>query len=298
MQTYWVVTIRSEHSSDELTQELFDVLGDDRFYGSMQYQKLDDQKLDEAQAGDHFFRAGLVEYSFANKSDAQDFLQKLSQVDPHACLESREQQDWNAKWRESFEVLRIGDRFEVLASWKAEQASSERLSIMLEPGMAFGTGEHATTRLCMELIEKYGEKHHHSKGRALDFGSGSGILSIALAKLGFQVDAVEIDPVALEVAQQVIHTNRVAAAVMTSQNLVSVRPRYQLIVANILMNTLEQFVEDLVSRLDESGILILSGLLSNQSGQMRELYLSKLPEGYQAEEHVSESWVALVFWKV
>jgi ribosomal protein L11 methyltransferase len=116
-------------------------------------------------------------------------------------------QDWMQKWKEGFEAVNVGERFIVSPSWKLPGDGHGRIVIQIDPGRAFGTGTHETTRLCLEAIERYWKG-----GGLLDVGTGTGILAIAAAKLEpkSRVLAIDVDPQAVEVARENVAINDVA----------------------------------------------------------------------------------------
>lgn len=170
------------------------------------------------------------------------------------------QEDWLHKWKEGFEATNVGDRLIVSPSWKVPRDSNDRLVIQIDPGMAFGTGTHETTRLCLEAIERY-----WVGGTLLDVGTGTGILAIAAALLmpGSRVVAIEVDPQALEVARE----NAAINGVSESIEFLEAQPRdfaggtFNLVVANLTAEVIVDLANDLAVCLNSSGILVLSGIL-------------------------------------
>src|SRR5262249_34010296 len=118
--------------------------------------------------------------------------------------------DWMQKWKEGFEPISIGARIVVAPSWKLPAQRNGRLVIQVDPGMAFGTGTHERTRLCLEAIER-----HWRGGSLLDVGTGTGILAIAAAMLhpGSRITAIDIDLLAVEVARENVAINRVTDSI-------------------------------------------------------------------------------------
>lgn len=171
--------------------------------------------------------------------------------------------DWGEAWRKYFKPQAIGKRFLVTPPW-IEPRAADRQVIVVEPAMAFGTGTHATTRNCLELIDELCAAELPSS--ALDVGTGSGILAIALAKLGVsEVVALDNDPVALEAAEANLELNDVQGAVtLSSTDIRRIRKRFPLVVANIIMDTLIELAAPLSRAVSARGTLILSGLLRNQ----------------------------------
>jgi ribosomal protein L11 methyltransferase len=169
-------------------------------------------------------------------------------------------QDWMQKWKEGFAPLAIGERLMVAPSWKLPEAS-ERLVIQIDPGMAFGTGTHETTRMCLELLEV-----HWRGGRLLDVGTGTGILAIAASKLapGSEVVAIDIDPLAVEVARENIEINQAAQAITIREGQPAhYRGRaFDVVVANLTAEVIMALTADLVGCVAKPGVMILSGILT------------------------------------
>ncbi|WP_168061032.1 50S ribosomal protein L11 methyltransferase [Candidatus Manganitrophus noduliformans] len=176
----------------------------------------------------------------------------------------RPEEAWQTAWQKhSVPVQRIGKRLLIGATWHFPLANrSGREVIRLTPGMAFGTGTHATTKSCLILLEKrIGEEE---RGRLLDIGTGSGILAIAGAKLGaIGVTAVEVDPVALAVARGNARINGVASKIVFRETLPS-RSRYWWVVANVTAPVLIELSEAVTDRVGPGGTLILSGILASE----------------------------------
>lgn len=176
----------------------------------------------------------------------------------------RPEEAWQTAWQKhSVPVQRIGKRLLIGATWHFPLANrSGREVIRLTPGMAFGTGTHATTKSCLILLEKrIGDEE---RGRLLDIGTGSGILAIAGAKLGaIGVTAVEVDPVALAVARENARINGVASKIVFRETLPS-RSRYRWVVANVTAPVLIAFSEAVTDRVGPGGTLILSGILASE----------------------------------
>jgi ribosomal protein L11 methyltransferase len=170
-------------------------------------------------------------------------------------------QDWLQKWKEGFEPIEIGSRLIVAPSWKLPHKSDGRLIVQIDPGMAFGTGTHETTRMCLEAIEA-----HWRNGRLLDVGTGTGILAIAAALLqpGSRITAIDVDPQAVVVARENAAINNVSNSI----EIIEGRPRdftgggFDIVVANLTAEVILGLVGDLTGCLAASGMLILSGILT------------------------------------
>jgi ribosomal protein L11 methyltransferase len=156
-------------------------------------------------------------------AQAEDIRQRLEQalwhfgqMRPVGSLQVRtlEEEDWANAWKQHYHVLRVGRRTVIVPSWLEHEAKADDVVLNLDPGMAFGTGLHPTTQLCLRLLEE----HVRPGQRILDLGAGSGILAIAAAKLGgAPVLALDNDPVAVQVAAENVARNGVAERVVTAE---------------------------------------------------------------------------------
>jgi len=217
-----------------------------------------------------------VELYFANESDAQAALKLVShayegvKADP---IEEQKARDWDAEWKASFKGAVVPPYWQVLPPWEKPIDPALRV-IRLTPGAGFGTGTHETTQLCLTAIGDWVNAVGSLKGRrVLDFGSGSGILAIAAALLGAEVDAVEIDPLAIENARHNAEMNQVQDRIRFRTELPSTDTSYDLIIANILKPVLLEFGATLVQHLKASACcLVLSGLVENDVGELERSF--------------------------
>lgn len=183
--------------------------------------------------------------------------------------------NWNYSWRRFFSPQKVGQLFLVAPPWAKLPPLGRRHLIVIEPGMAFGTGTHATTRGCMEFIERVARSLGTNPFTALDVGTGSGILAIALAKLGAsKVWAIDNDPVALKVARENIAFNRVEKNVFCSAGSLNRLRTFPVVVANLSAETIMMLAEPLNKRVAVSGYLILSGVLRPKSEQLARYFAS------------------------
>jgi ribosomal protein L11 methyltransferase len=202
--------------------------------------------------------------------------------------------DWAEAWKAGYGVLRIGRRLVVRPTWRDDYAPRpDDLLIELDPGMAFGSGLHPTTRLCLEVLEdalRPGQV-------VLDVGTGSGILSIAAARLGAaRVVALDTDPLAVQIARENVALNRVEDVVQVEVGTVQISnlqsPISDLVVANILAETIMELAPALAAHLLPEGVLIASGIIAERA----EAVASCLRENGMSpvERRDDGDWVALV----
>jgi ribosomal protein L11 methyltransferase len=209
------------------------------------------------------------------KKDVRRFVHGISGIYPEAdtprirwrVLKDR---NWNSAWHRFFRPQKVGNAFWVTPPWATPPRLGRRHVITIEPGMAFGTGTHATTRGCMEFIEEVAARLCRTEFNALDVGTGSGILAIALAKLGAkQVLALDVDPVALKVARENLRCNRVQEAVRLSEaRLGRIRKTFPVVVANLTAETIIDLAGPLKSKVAPEGFLILSGILNPKTQEV------------------------------
>jgi ribosomal protein L11 methyltransferase len=214
--------------------------------------------------------------------------QQLGVPTPHCTCATVDDQDWVTLTQAQFQPIQISSRLWVLPSWH-DPISTESINLIVDPGMAFGTGTHPTTRLCLEWLDA----NIQADQTVLDYGCGSGILGIAAAKLGAQsVIGVDIDPVALEVAQRNASINHAHIETLLPKQLDPAR-KFNCVVANILANPLRALAPLLCQHVEkEKGTLLLSGLWQEQAEDIASYYST---QGYNLKVHSQyEGWVLLV----
>jgi ribosomal protein L11 methyltransferase len=219
-------------------------------------------------------------------------LGKLRDVGPLQVRTLREN-DWANAWKQYFFVHRVGRRTVIVPSWRESDYAPrpDDVVLLLDPGMAFGTGLHPTTRLCLQALEEALEPGV----RVLDIGAGSGILSIAAARLGASyVEAVEIEPVAASVCQQNVERNQVGGVVRVRAGTLEGPPDepVDLILANITIATLLQLQPLLAAQLRSGGLAILSGVLAERADELLDAFQA---DGWcHVRTDQEQDWVALV----
>lgn len=206
-------------------------------------------------------------------------------------LNTVKEEDWATKWKEHFHPTRVTDRFVIVPMWETYEAESNDLTIKLDPGMAFGTGTHPTTRLSLQMLEDFVEQDDV----VIDVGCGSGVLAIAAAKLGVdQVLALDLDPVAVDAAKYNVAFNAVSSAVDVKKGnlLDGVNMRPTLIVSNILADIILSFADDAYAALPEGGYFLTSGIIESQREQVT---LSLEALGFYIHEvRQMGDWIAVV----
>jgi ribosomal protein L11 methyltransferase len=201
--------------------------------------------------------------------------------------------DWADAWKRHFPVLRVGRRIVIRPTWRRHRRGIEDVVIALDPGMAFGTGLHPTTRLCLAALEDVADRGRLAAARVLDVGCGSGILAIAAARLGAaSVLGLDVDPIAVEATDANARRNRVARRVRTRLgSLPSGEPPHRLVLANLIASLLIELAPALAGELQPNGALIASGIYIDRELAVRTaLDAAGLRPGRQWAEG---DWVAL-----
>ncbi|WP_270174274.1 50S ribosomal protein L11 methyltransferase [Diaphorobacter sp. ED-3] len=180
-----------------------------------------------------------------------------------------QEQDWVRLTQSQFAPVDITPDFWIVPTWH-EMPAAARRSIRLDPGLAFGTGTHPTTRMCLRWIAKHGDAAGQALGRVLDYGCGSGILAIGAAKFGAtEIDAVDIDAAAVESTRQNAQANGVQVNAGLPERA---QGQYQTVLANILATPLKVLAPLLSGHVAQGGHLVLAGILERQAEELQEAY--------------------------
>jgi ribosomal protein L11 methyltransferase len=205
-------------------------------------------------------------------------------------------EDWSNSWKVHFKPLRVGKRLLIVPTWEETTELPGDLVLRIDPGMAFGTGGHETTRLCLELLEQVMEENPLlSVPSLLDLGTGSGILAMAASLLGAgRILALDIDPDAVVVARENLALNQLLDSVECGTDpLESLSENFDIILANILAEELVRLAPYLSQRLFPGGALILSGILAEKEKIVRQGFLNQ-PLKYCQTVKAGE-WVAMLY---
>lgn len=283
---WWLVTLTVRANVEETASSLLFDLGTS---GILTLE----EKPDTVKLGAYFDRSldadeikKAIESEFARAGHLDELL-LLS-------VSAVEEQDWMQKWKEGFEAVRLGERLIVAPSWNQPDKGENQVVIQIDPGMAFGTGTHETTRLCLEAIERCWQG-----GALLDVGTGTGVLAIAAAKLrpGSRVVAIDVDPQAVDVARENVAINGLSGSVELSEAPLRnyAGQDFDVVVANLTAEVIIDLMEDLVRCLGSTGVMILSGILTELAADVERALgdsAFKLTERREAGE-----WCALIVRK-
>ncbi|HEY5298184.1 MAG TPA: 50S ribosomal protein L11 methyltransferase [Verrucomicrobiae bacterium] len=197
-------------------------------------------------------------------------------------------EDWAESWKKHFRAIEIGGSLLVKPGWIKKRPGKNQVVVILDPGLSFGTGQHPTTKFCLEQIAtascSVGAGGHKSSRRLeaaksfLDIGTGSGILAIAAAKLGFKtVHTIDFDSTAIKIAQANARANRVANKIKIARGDVTKsnslpKEKFDLVCANLISNLLIAERQKIISRLKPNGVLVLAGILSSEFSEVQRAF--------------------------
>lgn len=204
-----------------------------------------------------------------------------------AALEEKPQQDWSEHWKALIKSVQVG-RLWVGPPWEAASAPQDKVRLTIEPKMAFGTGDHPTTSLCLAAVDAFMAAHPGAS--VLDVGTGTGVLAIAAKKLGAgRVVGTDNDPMSVTLARENAELNRTPDVELSGQELTEVSGTFDLVVANILANTLVELAPLIAPKVGKK--LVLAGVLANQREDVERAYAQ---QGLTVEPFARQGdWVRL-----
>ena len=226
-----------------------------------------------------------------NMEDANNLKAELSEKKLGQCLvEEKDDEDWANNWKKYYKPLEIGEKLAIVPEWE-DYDNDNRVVIKINPGMAFGTGTHESTYMCLELLERYVNKDDD----IFDIGCGSGILAIAGLKLGAKKAlAVDIDDKCIDASHENAGLNNLEDKVEIKKgNLLDVvKGRADLIVSNIIAEIIVDEIKNLKNHMEKGGIFITSGIIKER----RQMVIHALEEnGFEIiDELEKNNWVAIV----
>jgi ribosomal protein L11 methyltransferase len=235
-----------------------------------------------------------AEQSVAEVSEALGHLQAFG-LRPIADLTTRivHEADWAEAWKAHFPVLRVGRRIVIKPTWRRHRAAADDVVLALDPGMAFGTGLHPTTRLCLAALETLADRGTLEGARVLDVGCGSGILAIAAAKVGASsVLGVDTDPIAVEATLANAGRNGLADRIAARDgSLPSGDVEFDVVLANLIASVLVTLAPLLRDELRTGGTLLASGIFIDREAEVRGAFEAG---GLEVTDRTAEGeWVAL-----
>lgn len=255
-QTWWIARVSvPNNQAEEVTAQLFDLDPN----GIEEKTESDDEVVLEAYFDPAAFTVQALESRIRNALPSAEVM--VSEM------------TWDAtddRWRQYFKPFEIVPNIVIAPSWEHYHPQPNQRVIHMDPGMAFGTGLHPTTRMCAEAI--YGLNQDHTIHALLDVGCGSGILCLVahLLEIG-SITGVEIDPEAADIARNNVVLNG-AGPIEVVENLDAVADSYDLVVANILLNTLIELRDGLIRAIKPGGHLVLSGITDDQEDELKDAF--------------------------
>lgn len=210
----------------------------------------------------------------------------ITEAGTELTLRTVQEEDWANAWKAFFKPLRVGKRFVVTPPWETPELGKNDIPLVIDPGMAFGTGSHPTTQLCLAVLEELVKPNDS----VADIGTGSGILAIAAAKMGASVVvANDIEPLAVDIAAENCRINGVT--VQTQFTLPN--EQFDVVVANILADVIIGLGDELSARVKPGGVLIVSGIIDTREADVQSALVA-LGLTF-AEVRRQADWVALIF---
>ena len=234
-----------------------------------------------------------------NYNEALDFIRTRCEcegIEAKIEVVGVNEEDWANSWKEYYKPLHIGEKIVIVPAWERYEKKEHEVIVTMDPGMAFGTGTHETTRLVITLLERY-----TTKGcSVLDVGTGSGILAICASKLGAgKCYAYDIDPVAVRVAKDNIESNDCENIVCEQSDLLKSSEKltggYDLITANIVADIIIRMTPDVGQFMHDKTILLASGIIAERAEDVVSCFEN---HGFEVVERVTDNgWCALAVKK-
>ncbi len=232
--------------------------------------------------------------NLAEMAQSAQALLDQNQISHQLQIKEIPEKNWNEEWMKYYKPVHINDHLTIVPCWLEYQVQPDELTVLLDPGAAFGTGTHETTKLCLDALDR----HIKTDDRILDIGTGSGILAITSLLLGAKsADAVDIDPLSVKAAAENAALNQVQdrLTVKLGNLLDHASGHYQVITANIVADVIISMLPDLKQYMDADSILILSGIIRERT---HDVLQALNDHAYIVKEHLQNGeWTALIATK-
>ncbi|WP_298626786.1 50S ribosomal protein L11 methyltransferase [uncultured Legionella sp.] len=282
--------LKIEHCPSEEIEQISNELEEFGALSIMLTDKNDNPVLEPEPGTTPLWPEVIIHTLYTQAEDAQRTRSHLAQTRPllECSIEVLPDKDWERAWMDDFKPQRFGDRLWICPTWHTPP-EPQAVNLMLDPGLAFGTGTHPTTSLCLTWLEQA----ELSDKAAIDYGCGSGILSLAAVKLGAQhVFAVDIDPQALQATQNNALANQITEQHLSISMPEALQAPVDLIIANILLAPLMSLSERFCQLLNPGAQLVVSGILTEQADLLIKTYE---PLFSHTAAHHQDGWSLLVF---
>lgn len=299
------LTISTTHEASELVADIIqdysnqgvciydkeDLLNLIQTYQFWDYINQEELEKNEIVKVEGYFAESEIENALVQINQRIDLLKKQSVFNLGSLemtIDEVENDDWFNNWKKSYKPIHAG-KLVIVPSWIKYEKQENEVVISMDPGMAFGSGEHETTRMCLELMEDVGMINK----KVIDVGTGSGILALSAAALGSKdVEAYDIDDVAVKAAKENVKINHFEdiIKVANSNLLKNAKNNYDVVLANITADVLQILAKDLKTYVNKDGIVIISGILNIYEDAVKQCYLS---HGYRILQRMNKGeWVA------
>ncbi len=293
------ISINTTKSNAEVVEDcLFSAGAQTVTFTDAANQPILEPAVDEVAIWNAVVITGLFSYNNNHQQLLDLIEQNLSEINYSCKTEILEDQNWTRAWMEHYHAMQFGERLWV-CPLHIEPPVPEAINLRLDPGLAFGTGTHPTTSLCLRWLDQNIPVQNTAQQTLLDYGCGSGILAIAACMLGIKhADGVDIDPQALTATQNNAETNQVTDKITTylpddfQKHCADAgtKPQYDIVVANILSGPLAELAPTLAGHTKTRGDIVLSGILKEQAESVVNTY----SEFYNMDDPVfEEDWVLL-----
>jgi ribosomal protein L11 methyltransferase len=226
---------------------------------------------------------------FEERADAEAAVEAVKEHAPGApvAVEAVVEKDWSVAWRELIKSVQVG-RLWVGPPWEKPNAPADKVCLFIEPKMAFGTGDHPTTSLCLAAVDEYLKTHPGCS--VLDVGTGTGVLAFAAKKLGSGLTVgVDNDPTSVELAKECAQENGLEGVELSGKTLEQLPGTFDLVLANILANTLITLAPLIAPKVKDR--LVMAGVLVHQADEVKQAYLARGLES--AGDVVQGEWVRI-----
>lgn len=269
-------------------EDLINLIQTYQFWDYINQEELEKNEIVKVEG---YFAESEIENALVQINQRIDLLKKQSVFNLGSLemtIDEVENDDWFNNWKKSYKPIHAG-KLVIVPSWIKYEKQENEVVISMDPGMAFGSGEHETTRMCLELMEDVGMINK----KVIDVGTGSGILALSAAALGSKdVEAYDIDDVAVKAAKENVKINHFEdiIKVANSNLLKNAKNIYDVVLANITADVLQILAKDLKTYVNKDGIVIISGILNIYEDAVKQCYLS---HGYKILQRMNKGeWVA------
>ena len=269
-------------------EDLINLIHTYQFWDYINQEELEKNEIVKVEG---YFAESEIENALVQINQRIDLLKKQSVFNLGSLemtIDEVENDDWFNNWKKSYKPIHAG-KLVIVPSWIKYEKQENEVVISMDPGMAFGSGEHETTRMCLELMEDVGMINK----KVIDVGTGSGILALSAAALGSKdVEAYDIDDVAVKAAKENVKINHFEdiIKVANSNLLKNAKNNYDVVLANITADVLQILAKDLKTYVNKDGIVIISGILNIYEDAVKQCYLS---HGYKILQRMNKGeWVA------